>query len=755
MFTNSLQFKLADEHLQKSEIFYRNLIADSLDGILLVDESGEIRFASPSVKKILGYDAGETDRHNIFQYVHPDDRQLALSAFQDEVIKNPRVTFISIRLLKKDGEWLWCLVRGHNMLQNQHIGSIAIYFNDDSPRKNAEEALIENEKKFRQQATILNNVSDVIVTTDINRVVTSWNKVAEKLTGVAEAEAVGKLFRTILDSDYSPFTHDQVAQIAFEHGIWRGEMSFTGRDGEKKYLLHTISLLSDENGNTAGLLGIGKDITERKKIEATLQDSEFFYRNLIAHSVDGIVMIDESGRIIYSGPSVKKISGYDPGFLLGRHYTEFVHPEDVRAAGEAFYADPNKDSVLNYVHIRLKHSDGTWVWCIVRGHNLLYKSSFRSILIYFTDDTKRKEVEDKLKSSEQQFRTLIHNLGQGLLLLNDKGVVVICNRAAQEILGAEEDLLIGATSYEYDHGWDIIHEDGSSFSGNLLPGPVAIETKKSVKNTVIGVRRRATNERIWLLVNADPTLDEKGNIINVIISFSDITEQKRLSRQLIEQEIQKQKQLTQATIFGQEKERREIGKELHDNINQHLNTTRLYLEVAKEKASGEVKEMITFSHKSLTDTINEIRLMSQSLVPPTLGDLGLIESVQDLCDALRRAHTFSVDFNYRYFYEDSLPGELRLILFRIVQEQINNIIRHANASHVQIRLQSDAENIILTITDNGKGFDMRSTKRGLGFSNISNRADLFNGKVEIESTQGKGCTLTVIIPQVIDRTDTN
>lgn len=85
----------------------------------------------------------------------------------------------------------------------------------------------------------------------------------------------------------------------------------------------------------------------------------------------------------------------------------------------------------------------------------------------------------------------------------------------------------------------------------------------------------------------------EGNIINVICSFADITEQKRLASELIEQEIQKQKQITQATIDAQEKERREIGKELHDNINQHLNTTRLYLEVAKEKASGEVLEMIS------------------------------------------------------------------------------------------------------------------------------------------------------------------
>jgi signal transduction histidine kinase len=181
-------------------------------------------------------------------------------------------------------------------------------------------------------------------------------------------------------------------------------------------------------------------------------------------------------------------------------------------------------------------------------------------------------------------------------------------------------------------------------------------------------------------------------------------------------------------------------------MNQHLNTTRLYLEVAKEKASGEVKEMITLSHKTLTDTINEIRLLSQSLVPPTLGDLGLVESVHDLCDALKRANTYSIDFYYRHFTEEGLPGNLRLILFRIIQEQINNIIRHANALHIHIKLQTDAEYIILTINDDGQGFDFASRKKRLGLRNITNRADLFNGKVEIETAPGKGCTLTVMIP---------
>jgi two-component system sensor histidine kinase UhpB len=226
----------------------------------------------------------------------------------------------------------------------------------------------------------------------------------------------------------------------------------------------------------------------------------------------------------------------------------------------------------------------------------------------------------------------------------------------------------------------------------------------------------------------------------------DITEQKRMAQLLIDQEIQKQKQVTQATIDAQEKERTEIGKELHDNINQHLNTTRLYLEVAKEKASGEVLQMINLAHKNMAGIINEIRQLSQSLVPPTLGDLGLAESIQDLCDGIRRSHKYKIKFSRAHFDEESIPDNLKLSLFRIIQEKISNIIRHSGATQISIKLQTDAEFLFLTIVDNGKGFDAQAAREGLGLNNIRTRVALFNGKMDLKTAPGEGCTLNVTIP---------
>jgi PAS domain S-box-containing protein len=315
-------------------------------------------------------------------------------------------------------------------MQNPYVRGIIVYFYDDTLRKKAEDALIESERRLRYQANILTNVNDIIVATDLELNVTSWNKVAEELSGITAEEAIGKLYRDIIPLDFSPYTREEVAGIVFSNGICRGEVSFTSRSGERKHILHTLSLLQDENGKGIGILGVGKDITERKKAEARLQESELFYRNMISHSLDGIVMVNIHGEITYCGPSAIVISGYAPEQLLGHNLFEFVHPEDIEVAKEAFSLELNKKSRLCYIFLRLLHSDGNWRWCSVRAHNLKNAPGIHAMIIYFTEETERKLTEDKLRESEKRFRHLIHYLNLGVILMNEKGEVLICNKPA-------------------------------------------------------------------------------------------------------------------------------------------------------------------------------------------------------------------------------------------------------------------------------------------------------------------------------------
>lgn len=733
-----------EERLQQSELFYRNLFANSLDGVLITDERGIIRFASSSITPVLGYSETEVLEKSIFNYTHLEDRPLAISAFMEELAGMNSLKFISLRLVKKTGEWIWCYIRGHNLVKNPYVNGVVIYFHDDTLRRETEEALIKSEQRFRQQATVLNNVTDIIITSDTQGIVTSCNKVLEKLSGITEAEAIGKPVMQVFPADHSPFSVQQVAAIILKEGIWRGEVSFKRYDGQVIYLLHTISMLHNEKGHFIGFLGVGKDITERKKAETSLQESERFYRNMSYYSFDGIIMSDREGKVVYCGPSVQRISGYEPAQLLGHDLFDFIHPEDIGRATEGFVKELKKRSEVGYMLLRLKHSSGQWIWCSVRTHNLMDTPGFNAMVVYFTNDSKRKEAEDKLRKSEENFRLLIYNLKQGVVLMDSDGIVTICNQSFLDIFGLQEEQVMHRNPL--DTSWNTIREDGSILPIEEYPIYTTFKTKTPVHDVVIGVTHGITGERVWALVGTELIMDQDGEIINVICSVTDITEQKRLTRELFDQEVQKQKLLVQATIDGQEKERQLMGKELHDNINQHLTTTRLYLEVAREKANGETLEMIELSHKTLVGIIYEIRQLSQSLVPPTLGDIGLIESIRELCDSLERAHAFNIDFYHPYFSDEAMPANLKLMLYRITQEQVSNIIRHAHAANLQIKLQSDAEYIFLSISDDGIGFDPAHYKKGMGFSNIVTRADLFNGKVEIDTAPGKGCMLSIVIP---------
>jgi signal transduction histidine kinase len=293
---------------------------------------------------------------------------------------------------------------------------------------------------------------------------------------------------------------------------------------------------------------------------------------------------------------------------------------------------------------------------------------------------------------------------------------------------------------------DFVYEDGSYMPREERPLSLSLQKKQPVRDIVLGFRNTVNDERVWLLVNADPIMDEKNNLLHVICTVKDITDRKKLEQELLVEQISHQKALTQATIDGQEKERREIGKELHDNIGQMLTTTKLYLDLAKTTADDATIEMVSLALKSISDVINEIRSISHALVPPTLGDLGIIESIEELINSIGHVQLLQIDFDYFDFNEDRVPENQQLMLFRIIQEQLNNVVKHADASRVQIIIKNNRGELRLEIKDDGKGFDKALGRKGLGLMNIKNRAELFSGKMEIQSAPGKGCSLKVVIP---------
>ena len=239
----------------------------------------------------------------------------------------------------------------------------------------------------------------------------------------------------------------------------------------------------------------------------------------------------------------------------------------------------------------------------------------------------------------------------------------------------------------------------------------------------------------------------EGHISRLVGSMMDITERKELEKRLLKQEINKQKQVAQAVVNAQEKERAEIGKELHDNVNQILSTARLYLELAKNDENERIS-LINRSYDNIYEAINVIRNISRSLVPPSIGDLGLVESVEDLVENIRATKKLYIEFYYGGDIDGLLGQKQKLMLFRIIQEQVNNVLKHANASNIIIELVIDGNMINLAVSDNGKGFDFEDIKnnKGVGLQNIASRTELFNGKINIVTAPDKGCKLNIHVP---------
>ncbi|MGZ5192218.1 MAG: sensor histidine kinase, partial [Flavisolibacter sp.] len=146
--------------------------------------------------------------------------------------------------------------------------------------------------------------------------------------------------------------------------------------------------------------------------------------------------------------------------------------------------------------------------------------------------------------------------------------------------------------------------------------------------------------------------------------------------------------------------------------------------------------------------INEIRNISRSLVPPSIGDLGLIESVEDLVESIKATKKIYIEFCHEDEIDSLLGQKQKLMLFRIIQEQVNNVLKHAEAKNLIIELMIDANMINLAVSDDGKGFDYEKVKnnKGAGLQNIASRTELFNGKINIVTAPGKGCTLNIHVP---------
>ena len=349
-----------------------------------------------------------------------------------------------------------------------------------------------------------------------------------------------------------------------------------------------------------------------------------------------------------------------------------------------------------------------------------------------------KESEEKLEEVARQSRTIVWEV-------NAEGFYTYISDVVQDVLGYSPEELVGKKHY-----YDLHPEEGSDDSTRTASEMFA--RKKRLIEFPSQVISKS-GSLVWLATTGSPLLDEKGALIGYRGSDREITESKHKEEE-IRKSHQRLEQLTLQLISTQEDERKHLARELHDELGQRFTTINLHLHRLKDHVnSPEGEQARKFVHDEITSLTDQIRTISGSLRPPNLDYFGLETSLNDLLE--QQFDGTHVDYVLDYAgLPGKLPEQLEITIYRIIQEAITNITRHANASRVVIEANGGETNseIEIVIRDNGIGFDtniIHSPERSpnsFGLIGMIERVHLLHGEIDISSEPGAGTLIQVLIP---------
>lgn len=334
-----------------------------------------------------------------------------------------------------------------------------------------------------------------------------------------------------------------------------------------------------------------------------------------------------------------------------------------------------------------------------------------------------------LSSSNDKYRSLFEQAFDGLHITDFKGNFTDVNSSFSNMLGySKEELLRMNVSSLID-------------PEQLKERPIAFD-RLSAGEHVFSERRMLHKKGHVVEVEASVRkLGEKNRILAIA---RDVTARKELERRLLNQKVEQQRKITRAVLKAQEIQRNKIGQELHDNVNQILASAKLYLNFIGKDTGVPETDLVQKTKDLIDFAVEEIRLLSREHVLPQ-KELDLRSLIQSLANCLNEGSSMKANFTYHQEAQP-IPEDLKLNTYRIIQEQINNILKHASATQLDISVTIRKGRIQVTVLDNGKGFHPDKARRGLGISNMINRVESFNGEMQIESSPGAGCQLKFELP---------
>jgi PAS domain S-box-containing protein len=686
----------------------------------------------------------------------------------------------------------------------------ALLLLETSERKRANEAL---RKAHQQLQDIIDFLPDATFVIDRQKRVIAWNRAIEEMTGVKQQEIIGKgdyMYAVPFYGEKRPIIIDLVMGCEDETErkydfVERKEKTVYGEvlvpkayRGKGAYLWGTASPLFDHDGNIIGAIQSIRDISDRKRAEEKVKQSEEKYRQLFETVPDAIFLLDADNRqFIDVNQSALQLYGYTRDEFLGLKHTEISTEPDLLK--ECLDETPGRTKAPLCYH---RKKDGT-IFPVELSSSAFDLPGKRILCGVVRDITERKRTEQELSGYRDHLEELVTERTAKLASTNEQLTCEVEERkrveqALQEsrqmlhsvldtipvrVFWKDPDLkYLGCNRpFALDAGFqspeEIVGKDDFELAWREQAQQYRADDRLVIETGMpkIGYEENQTTPggfTIWLRTSKVPMDDLKGQIKGVLGTYEDITVHKRAEEELreahhelerrveertsaLERANEELRQIPSKLISVQEEERKRLASELHDSIGQTLAAVKFWVEMSLQ-LRDEGDDNAALNHLGqfvpvLQRSIDETRRIYMGLRPSMLDNVGLLATLEWLsmeCMKLYPARHIELEAGIS---EEEVPRDLKVNIFRIAQEALNNIAKHSKAEWVDISLSKNAGGLELTVSDDGVGMDLdvvmqTNATTSLGLTSMRERAELTGGNFLITSNPGEGTTIRALWP---------
>jgi PAS domain S-box-containing protein len=766
----------AEEALHESRERYRNLFDLVPIAVYACDADGLIQEYNHRAVELWGWEPAKNDPNEkycgSYRIYYSDGRFMPHEKCpMARMLAGETLEQHELEILVERPDGVRRNVIAHPLPLKNERGEIVAAINclyDITERKQAEEKIV-------FQANLLGAVGSAVVATDLNGTVLYWNLAAEKLYGWSASDALGKNILEIAPAPQSQERAQEIMEQLASGNSWSGEFIVQRRDGHTFPAFVSDSPILDPNGKLVGIIGVSGDITERRQAEEALRESEERFRAIVRQATAGIVRKDMDGRLLFVNQAFCDMLGYSESELVGKTIWELTHEEDIEQNKQLYDRMAAEGSPFK-LEKRLIRRDGSIIWVNVSVSPIMDSAGrLQSAVAVEVDITGRKQAEQALQELNLQLENRVQSRTARLQATNQALREEISERQQ-----AEELLRRWAHIFEHaDWGIATVHQDTLTMVNPTYAKMHGHTPEELVGRSVYEVHapqfRAKLQEQIQIayqkghhiyesehirkdgsifpaLVDTTVVRDQAGNVLYRAVNIQDITERKRVERELHESRERLQI-LSRRLIEVQEEERRAIARELHDRVGQTLAALNINLIIMSGQILEDSKLLIGSrlddSLHLVAETIALVRNVMTDLRPAVLDDYGLEAALHSYIDEYRSRFGVEVFFEEPDTPLPRLDPGLEMTLLRIGQEALTNVTRHAQAKQVNVSLRLADQAVRLTVQDDGVGMDSvqgTSHPRSHGLKIMRERAQAFGGSIHIESVPGTGTKIEARIP---------